>query len=228
TSQIILYHTEDTLETPLTFSFEKDTNAWRTYTIRYNWEPQENYALRIDSAAAVNIYGITSKELLQKFEVREEDYYGTINLNITGVNTPVIVQLLVNDEQETVLQQEIIEENQTVVFDFLPPQKFKVKAIFDRNANGKWDPGSYQDDYLPEKVRYINEVIKVRSNWDSNYNWELQPDKPFVKNIRDKELEEQQRREAEEKAREERQNPNRRQNNMLQQNQGMGGSIMRR
>lgn len=227
TSQIILYHAEDTLETPLTFSFEKDTNAWRTYIIRYNWEPQENYALRIDSAAAVNIYGITSKELLQKFEVREEDYYGTINLNITGVNTPVIVQLLVNDEQETVLQQEIIEENQTVVFDFLPPQKFKVKAVFDRNANGKWDPGSYQDDYLPEKVRYINEVIKVRSNWDSNYNWELEPDKPFVKNIRDKELEEQQRREAEENAREERQNPNRRQNNMLQQNQGMGGSIRR-
>lgn len=227
TSQVLLYLVDDTLQTPLNFKFQKDTTAWRTYNLIYNWEPQTDYALQIDSAVAVNIYGITNRKLLKKFETRDEDYYGTINLNITGANVPVIVQLLINNEKETVLREKTIEGDGTVVFDFIGPQKYKVKTILDKNHNGKWDPGSYQDKYLPETVRYINEVIKVRSNWDSNYNWELEPNKPFVKNIRDKELEEQIRKEATEKAREERQNPGRQQNNMMR-NQGLGGSDFRR
>ena len=226
TSQILLYLVDDTLQSPLNFTFEKDTAKWRTYNISYNWESQTNYALQIDSAAAVNIYGITNRKMLKKFETRDEDYYGTINLNITGAEVPVVVQLLANNEEETVIQEKTLDGDGTVIFDFLGPQKYKVKTILDRNGNGKWDPGSYQDKYLPESVRYINEVIKVRSNWDSNYNWELEADKPFVKNIRDKELEEQRRKEAEEKAREERQNPGSQQNNMMR-NQGLGGPDLR-
>jgi hypothetical protein len=204
--------------------FRKDTSAWRTYIISYPWEPQTGYTLRIDSAASVNIYGITNKELVKKFTTRDEDYYGTININLTNVESPVIVQLLQNNEQESVIKQKTIEKDETVVFDFLAPEKYKVKAIFDTNGNAKWDPGSYQDKYLPERVSYINEVIKVRSNWDSNYNWELTQDDKFVKNIRDTELEEQKRKEAEEKALRERQNEQQQQNNTFQRNQGIGGS----
>jgi hypothetical protein len=202
-TKITLYLADDTLKTPLGFMFEKDTADYRKYNVSHKWDPGEAYILEIDSAAAVNIYGITSKALKSKFNAREEDYYGTIALNLTGVEMPIIAQLLSNNDAENVVVEKTINENGKVVFDYLKPEKYKVKVIYDRNGNGKWDTGSYQDKYQPEKVSYINEVAKVRSNWEKEYNWDLKPDLTFVKKIRDIEEEEKQRKEAEEKARKE-------------------------
>jgi hypothetical protein len=221
TSGILLYHTDDTLKTPLDFDFAKDTLAWRTFRIMHPWDQETDYTLEIDSAACTNIYGLTSHFLKKTFKTQEKNYYGTINLTMKKVNDQVLVQLLENTDKEKVVRQKTIEKEQTVVFDFIAPDKYKVKIIYDRNKNGKWDTGSYQDRYQPERVAYINEVIKVRSNWENNYNWDLEPDPTFTKNIRDKELEEKRKKEAEEKARQERNSgqQQQKQNNLL----GPGG-----
>ncbi|MBK6284695.1 MAG: hypothetical protein IPF54_20515 [Draconibacterium sp.] len=42
------------------------------------------YILEIDSAA-VNILELQAKKLKSKFTAREEDYYGTVTLNLTGL-----------------------------------------------------------------------------------------------------------------------------------------------
>ena len=218
-SQVVLYLTDDTLKTPLKYSFEKDTTAWRQYRIAYKWVPETNYTLEIDSAACTNIYGITSKKLSKKFTTREEDYYGTITVNATNVPCPMLVQLLKNNDDETVITEKKIEKDGRVVFSFVIPDKYKMKVIYDANGNGKWDTGSYQDKYQAERVRYINEVIKVRSNWEEEKIWDLTPDITFVKKIRDLEMEEKQRKAAEEKARDAKENPERpsqNQNNMFQ------------
>jgi hypothetical protein len=202
-SAVSVYLAEDTLKKQIPFTFSQDTTAWRTYLIAFPWESETSYTLEIDSAACINIYGISSKKLISTFKTRPEDYYGTINLELTSVEGQVLVQLLENNDTETVLQEKIVNENGKVVFEFLAPEKYKVKVIYDENGDGKWNTGSYQDRTQPERVAYINEVIKVRSNWDNNLSWDLKPDSTFTKNIRDKELEEQLRKEAEEKARQE-------------------------
>ncbi len=224
-TKIVLYLADDTLKTPLSFNFEKDTLAYRKYLVSYKWEPGAVYFLEIDSAASVNIYGITSKKLNSKFTAREEDYYGTVILNLTGIEMPIIAQLVSNDDAEKVIVQKITSEDEKVVFGYLKPEKYKVKVIFDKNGNGKWDTGSYQDKYQPERVSYINEVVKVRSNWEKEYNWDLKPDLTFVKKVRDIEEEEKQRKEAEEKARkEEEKEQGETQDQMKNLMQGGGGS----
>lgn len=226
---IQLYLADDTLKSPLSFRFVQDSTVWRTYRISFPWEDETSYTLQIDSAASVNIYGITSKELLSTFETRSQDYYGQINIQATGVDSQMVIQVLKNTTQEEVIQEKIVTENQTVTFNYLAPEKYKVKAIYDRNRNGKWDTGSYQDNYQPERIVYINEVVKVRSNWDSNLAWDLTPDPDYTKNIRDLELEEQMRKEAEEKAAREQdmdnQNLQQQQNNMFQPGSGSPGSV---
>ena len=199
--EISLYLTQDTLKTPLSFQITKDTGAWRTYRISYPWEEETSYTFEIDSAAAVNIYGLTSKKLETRFKTRPEDYYGTVNLELTNVTTPVLVQLLRNNDDETLVSEKPVNKNQSVVFDFLPPEKYILKIVYNENNNGKWDTGSFQDNYQPERVAYINEVLKIRSNWEKNIPWNLEPDSTFTKNIIDVELIEQQRREAEKNAR---------------------------
>jgi hypothetical protein len=228
-TKIVLYLAEDTLKTPLNFTFEKDTLEYRKYNISYQWEPAVNYVLEIDSAAAVNIFGISSRKLKNKFSAREEDYYGTLSLNLTGIELPVIAQLISNNESEKVIVEKVIKENGKIKFDYLKPDKYRLKFIIDRNENGKWDTGSNQDKYQPEWVTYINEVVKVKSNWEIEIPaLDLKPDLNFVKRIRDLEEEERLRKEAEKKAKMEKEkgeSPEQMQNLM----QGGGGSgIMRR
>ena len=225
---ISLFLAEDTLKTPLSFKFVQDSVMWRTYRISFPWESETSYTLEIDSAACINIYGISSRKLSNTFKTRPEDYYGTINLELTSVENQVLVQLLENNDEETVLQEKKVKENGTVVFEYLAPEKYKVKVIYDENGDGKWNTGSYQDRIQPERVAYINEVIKVRSNWDNNLSWDLKPDPTFTKDIRDKELEEQLRKEAEEKARQESEqqfNTGEQQNNMFQPGGQSPGSM---
>jgi hypothetical protein len=218
---------EDSLKKPLKFKFEKDTSEYRKYNILYKWEPETNYSLEIDSVAATNIFGITSRKLITKFSGRGEDYYGTVALKLTSVEMPVIVQLLANSADEKVILEKTIDKNGSVLFDYLMPEKYRLKVIYDKNGNGKWDTGSYQDKIQPERVLYYNEVVKVRSNWEAEFSWDLKPDLTFVKKIRDLEEEERLRKEAEEKAKKEKEkgeSPQQMQNFM----QGGGGSgIMR-
>ena len=198
-TMLAVYQSEDTLKTPLKISITKDTATWRTYKISYNWEPDTKYTLKIDSAAGENIYGVTSKELTKNFTSRKDDYYGSVKLNLTGVEIPVIVQLLENNNKEQVLYEKSINENGSVLFEYLRPGKLKIKIIYDKNNNGKWDTGSYENKIQPERVAYINLVHKVRSNFDEELNWNIKPDETFVKNIRDLEEEAKKRKEAEEK-----------------------------
>lgn len=199
TSMVKLYLSTDTLKNALPLKLQEDTSKYRSYSIRYDWEPQTGYTLEIDSAACLNIYGITSKAFSKNFTTREEDYYGSLEFNLTNVSMPMIVQILKNNEEEEVLRQKSIAKNGTVLFEYLAPDKYKVKVIYDANGNGKWDAGSFQDKVQPERVAYVQEVIKLRSNWTESHSWDLTPDPFFSKNIRDKEEEERKRKEELEK-----------------------------
>ncbi len=226
-TKIILYLSDDTLNKPLNIKFEKDTSVYRKYNISYQWEPEEKYTLQIDSAAFTNIFGITSRKLTTKFSAREEDYYGTVSLKFTSVEMPVIVQLLTNSDDEKVVIEKTIDKNGSVLFDYIKPEKYRIKIIYDKNGNGKWDTGSYQDKVQPERVSYHNEVVKVRSNWEAEFSWDLKPDLNFVKKIRDLEEEEKKRKEEEEKARKEKEQENSPQQ-MQNPIQGSGGSGLMR
>ncbi len=203
-SMVNLYLTKDTLKTPLEFKFTEIESAYRSYMVSYKWEPETEYTFSIDSAACTNIFGITSQTLTRRFKAREEDYYGSITFMFSNVEMPMLVQILKNNDEEEVLRQQRFDENGAVTFEYLAPEKYKVKVIYDENDNGKWDGGSYQDKIQPERVAYVQEVVKVRSNWSiDDYTWDLTPDRTFTKNVRDLELEEKKRKEAEEKAKKE-------------------------
>lgn len=200
TDKISLYFTDDSTKTPVKFEFAEDTLQYRTYRIRFSPGEEMSYTFEIDSAACENIYGVTSRKLLETFKTRTRDYYGNIKVNLSNVKDSLIVQLTKSTDEKEIVREKTVNEDMSVTFDYLPPDKYILKIIFDSNGNGKWDPGSYRNKYQPERVAYNNEVIKVRSNWENTINWEIKPDQEFIKNIIDKELEEQKRKEAEEKA----------------------------
>ncbi len=200
-SKIKLSLTEDTTSVPLKINIVKDTTEWRTWRILYPWEPNTAYTLEVDSAASVTMLGVTSQKIKKQFTTQQEDYYGRIILNLTSVDDTLLVELLDNSKEEKILKTVPVYKAGRVTFDFLAPNKYKVKIIFDGNSNGKWDPGHFGLKRQPERVAYLPEIVKVRSNWDNQFEWDLKPDPTFRKVLIDKEEEEKKLKELEEQKR---------------------------
>lgn len=187
---IRLLHAEDLTETPLPVKISKDSALWRTWSIEHKWEPNTVYIFEIDSAACHNIYGITSRKYRRQFTTQKEDFYGSIILELSSVKDPLLIQLLDNSKDEKVLRELKTNTDGKVTFDFLPPNKYKVKIVFDSNNNGKWDTGSFEELRQPERVAYLPDILRVRSNWSNDIKWDLKPDPTFRKVLIDKEEEE--------------------------------------
>lgn len=211
TEKVKLFLANDLTNTPLKISVLPDTAAWRTYRIDFKWEPNTEYLFEIDSAACVNIYGISSRKVQKKFTTQREDHYGRITLDFTSVEGDILVQLLSNSKEEKVIQTLKTDKNGPVTFDYLAPEKYRVKVIYDHNRNGKWDAGSFREKRQPERVAYLPEIVKVRSNWESQYKWDLMPDPTLHKELYDKEAEEQKLKKLQEEQRKEKEQERRQQ-----------------
>ncbi len=197
-SQVRLYSVLDTVKTIIPITVQKDTNSIRKYFIEHHWEPNSNYMLQVDSAAARNIYGHPNNKIEQKFRTQKEDYYGKIILTISGLTEPAIVQLLANDKDERILQKIQILGDGKIEFPFLKPEKYIIRIIQDSNRDGKWNTGFLAGNLQPEKVVYYPKVIKVRSNFEYKENWAIIYKRDYIKkDLIDEELEKEKARKKE-------------------------------
>lgn len=190
TTKISLFEKKDTLFFPISYKLTADSLNKRRYFMTHAWKFGTNYKLNIDSTAIKTIYNTYSKKVKEEFKTQEEDYYGKITLNLKNVTVPTIIELLTDDKDEKIVKSEAVTKDGLVAFKYLEPRKYLIKAIFDRNNNGKWDTGDLKKKIQPEEVMYYLEVVKVRGNWESEPPWTL-PTQQFSKKIFDKELEEQ-------------------------------------
>lgn len=163
---IHFFQIKDTVEIPAEFTLEQDPKNLLQYNLITKWKPETQYKFIADSAAFKNIYGLYSDSYEGKITTQEKEYYGKLFLNITGIKTPTLVQLLEVGKSEKVSQTQKIKSNQTVLFDFLYPKTYIVKIIEDTNNNGIWDTGNYEKGIQPEQVYYFRKEIKIRSNWE--------------------------------------------------------------
>lgn len=160
----------DTLEVAVPFTFVKDSVLLRTYRMNVKWESETEYRMDFDSTAFRNIYGLESDAYTMKFTTKEIEFYGKIILKVDQVEEPLLVQVLENNKNETLIQTKNIYSDQTITFDYLEPKTYIIKVIEDWNDNGSWDTGNYKIKQQPETVHYFRKEIKVRSNWDVEEN----------------------------------------------------------
>lgn len=189
TSKVKLYVKKDTTYFRISPRIRKDSLGLRKYRISFPWEFATPYRLKIDSTAMNTIYDQYGKELKSDFKTQEEEHYGKIIISVQNVKGPTLIQLLDFNKDEPVLKTISIDKDQEVTFPFLEPKKFLMKAIFDKNNNGKWDSGNLKEKIEPEEVCYYQTVIKIRSNFEYKPSWTLPDPVSFRKKIIDEEAE---------------------------------------
>lgn len=132
----------------------------------FDIEPSENYTMDLLPGAITDFFGQTIDTTNYRLNTRSYSDYGTMKVNIGGdITYPLIVQLT-NEEGKTQIET-YIEEEKEIIFNYLDPSKYKIRVIFDTNANGKWDTGSVLKGIQPEKVSYYPKTIEMRANWES-------------------------------------------------------------
>ena len=172
TSAIKMEVKVDTLWEPTPFLFVADSVMPRTYEILAQWEPEKEYQLTIDSAAIVGLYGLHTNKVQQTVKVKKLDEYGTLLLNIVGVPKGSLVELL--DNGGKVLRQQPVSAENTADFYFLNPNtKYYIRLLVDRNGNGKWDTGNYEQGIQPEEVYYFPKVWEMKANFEFEETWNI-------------------------------------------------------
>ena len=156
-------------------SFGQMTNDERRLTnfhLTNAFIPDSTYSLTLYPGAFTTYAGLTNDTTIIAFKVNTEDKYGSIQMNMEGLNAPAILQLLKG--KDVVVQERSIEQDGIILFALLKPGKYKLKLIFDENKNGHWDPGHYLKGIQPERVLYYGKELDLKANFGLEETWSLE------------------------------------------------------
>lgn len=168
-NDIELYQMKDSLTILQKTKCTIDSINIRKLMINCEWEENSKYKLFIKPGAVADIYGQTNDTMRIEFSTQNEDYYGRILVTVNGGSYPLILQIL--DQKSKIVGTCILNEPERAQFDFMPPGKYTLKAIYDKNGNGEWDTGNYLSHIQPEQVFINDKPIELRSNWDYEVSW---------------------------------------------------------
>lgn len=141
-------------------------NSSQRLRLEFDKKYNNRYQLKLFPKAIEDLFGNVNDTLSFGISTKSEEDYGTLNLSVQNVNSPVIIELTETDG--TLIDKVFTSSNQTFKFEYLDPKKYLVKAIYDTNNNGKWDTGNFLKRTPPEKVFYLNTEIELRAYWDIN------------------------------------------------------------
>jgi len=152
--------------------FTVKTDPFKTrLLINFKKEVKTDYNLQLLPKSISDIFENTNDTLSYKFSTKDFEDYGNLNLNVSNVNSPVIVQLVT--EKGTIIASERISTDKTVKFNNILPNKYLIRAIFDDNNNGRWDTGNFLLKINSERVQYFETEPEIKANWDENENFRL-------------------------------------------------------
>ena len=172
TAAIHLYSQIDTLWYRAPFEFHRCDSMLRRYELVVDWHPDTEYSLEIDSAAFVDIYGLASKPYKAGIKVKSLDQYSTLQMQLTGLDVKQMIAQLLNGNDQ-VVQEAPVEDDGSAQFYYINPGTYYMRAFVDRNGNGLWDTGNYDDNLQPEEVYYYPRDIEAKEKFDMTLQWNL-------------------------------------------------------
>lgn len=138
-------------------------------TLKTNWNENTLYNLILDKEFAEDSLG---RKLLKTdtlhFTTKRQSDYGSLKVvfNNLDLSQNPVLQFSQNSQ---VVKTFTMTSNEVYQVLFSPGE-YELTILFDKNKNGKWDPGQFFGARRqPELVRPLNKKITVRPNWDNEY-----------------------------------------------------------
>lgn len=158
-----LFQKIDTVYHPLKFKIEPVDSAYLRYRIIYPWKPEQQYELRIDSAAFRDVYGVVNNAGKHQMMVKSLEEYSTLTVKLTTYDDRARLQLL--DKNEKVVK-ELPASRAGTKFEYIGPNTYYLRLYIDENEDGKWTTGDWATHRQPEPVFYFPSKLPLRANWE--------------------------------------------------------------
>ncbi len=167
-SGMLFIEQEDTMKAPFSFT----DSIKRIGIIDHVLKPATTYELVIPDSAFIDLQGSANDSVVLKFKTKALEDIGNFYLEagITDTTFNYIIQLL---EKDKIVKEMIIHQGQKLSFKYLIPSTYRLKVIYDRNKNRRWDTGNYPMKIQPEEVKFFQKDIVIRANWDVEETWDL-------------------------------------------------------
>ena len=145
-----------------------DTTS-RRLTVRTDWKEGTRYQLILDQAFAEDTLG---RRLLKTdtltFATRKATEYGSVSIRLRNIDLSLNPVLQFVQNNNVVLSAPI--PSGTFSQALFLPGDYELRVLYDRNGNGKWDPGQFfGGKRQPELVRPIERRVNVKANWDNEF-----------------------------------------------------------
>lgn len=144
-------------------SFKNDS-VFKVVSNYYRRIDPKRLSLEIDKGSILTIDKDSTKKISETLRIRGKDYYGGLSgviINNTN-NNSFIIELVTENFSKT-----ITNSKKGLNFNFknIPPGKYYLRIIEDKNRNGMWDYFSIRNKKESEKIIYYPELIEILSNW---------------------------------------------------------------
>jgi len=173
-SKLKLYRKEDTTFVPIQpLLIVKDSLNVRRYNIENTLDEDTEYKITILPNTFVDYRNWGNDSIESLFKTTSEKNYTKILLSVKGVKQEqIIIQLL--SLSDKLIDERIITTDSILKFNYLKPVSYKIKMIIDDNRNNKWDSGDYKTKHQAERVKFYQESILTKANWEHEIIWDLQ------------------------------------------------------
>ena len=133
--------------------------------LNFKREADEEYQFLLKAGAVTDFFEKENDSLNFKINANSLENYGNLLVNLQNVKRfPVIVELT-NEKGETLISA-VTDKNTSLNFNLIQPAKYTLRAIYDDNKNGVYDPGNFLAKQYAEEVIYFSKEVDVRANWD--------------------------------------------------------------
>jgi len=138
------------------FTLIKDTANLRVFRVMpvEKFQKGYDYILRVPHRRFRDINGYLNDSSLVKVTLPDEEKFGSIKLELSGVKSKYIIDLL-NEKRDKVIRSFIVEEDGPVVFPYLKEGSYCIRITSDRNRNNLVDTGNLLEHRQPEKVQFF-------------------------------------------------------------------------
>lgn len=161
----------------ISISFYQDSLDIKTLVTDYRLKENTQYRLFIDSSVAENYKGEKNDSLSMNITTDSQDDYGRFFLSLSPQqeDTIQLILSLYDSQGKQIGKDQLVQSlDKKILFDHLKEGVYRLRAITDDNANGKWDGNSYLLHQQAEKVQYFDKHISIRKGWDLEEDWHIE------------------------------------------------------
>ena len=161
---------KDSVSIPVTALLDEKYN---TASILFDKTDEQIYTVEILPEAFTDYFENTNDTLNYAVRTIEVSDYGELGMTLLNVKSyPIIVELV--SSKYKVVASQYLTEDAPLYFNYLSPDQYYFRIIYDENENKIWDTGNFLEKVQPEKIVYFPRQLDIRSNFFINETFSLE------------------------------------------------------